>query len=247
MGQQVVMQGRGSGQNSTAGAVDQTKNDLPANKSFSIPASGSRCSDITRRKLILLDLPNECLQCIAEFLKSEKDINAFAQTNHRLYDVLNTYLYRRNVQLGSSALLWAASRGKDATAQILLAEGANFQVLDGHGRTPLLLAVMNGYKAVVTLLLATESRELKYSDIRTSLILATQDRREAMEHLIQNTADIEAKDEVGGTALTLAIENGSEEACQILLAKGAKVDYHFTLPQRDYTFPHNGVSESDLG
>lgn len=59
----------------------------------------------------LLDLANELLHRISENLELERDINAFAQANRRLYRLLNGYLYRYNVpvqQSGSSALLWAA-------------------------------------------------------------------------------------------------------------------------------------------
>ncbi|MCJ1385017.1 hypothetical protein MMC17_008135 [Xylographa soralifera] len=278
MGQQGANRERGGDQNLAAGTADLRMNGLAASKSFSIPGSGCCRLDITEKKLILLDLPNECLQSIAEFLKSERDINAFAQTNDRLYSLLNTYLYRHNVHFGSLALLWAASRGQDATAKKLLAEGANVQAVDGHSRTPLLLAAMNGHEAVVKLLLATEAvnPQSKDSDGRTSLILAVkycyegvvklllatesvnleskdfegrkplilavQNRCETMKHLIQDTADIEAKDEFGGTLLTSAIENGSEKICQILLDKGAKVGYHYILPYSldDYTIEHNG-------
>lgn len=289
MGQQGINQGRGGDQNSTSGTADQTKNDLLASKRrFSLPANGLCCrSDITGRKLILLDLANECLLSIAEFLESERDINAFAQTNHWLYDLINVCLYRHNVQSGSSsALLWAASRGQDGTAKRLLLEGANVQVMDGHRRTPLLLAAMNGHEVVLKLLLATEgvNPRSKDSDGQTPLILAVknlhdavvklllatesvhpayenfasgmsstlavQSRWETMKRLSWNSVDIEAKDKFGGTQLTSAIENGSEETCQVLLAKGAKVDYHYTLPyslEDQYTFENNGVSESEFG
>jgi ankyrin repeat protein len=80
--------------------------------------------------MLLLDLPNELLQSLAEALELERHINAFTQTNRRLYNLLNTYLYRHNVhQLGSSALLWAAERGQKATVQKLLKEGANTDII----------------------------------------------------------------------------------------------------------------------
>lgn len=64
-----------------------------------------------RRKLIsafempLLHLPNELLSRCSEYLESESDINAFAQSNSRLYCLLNSYLYRRNVQQSESSAL----------------------------------------------------------------------------------------------------------------------------------------------
>jgi hypothetical protein len=66
----------------------------------------------------LLDLPNELLLKISENLESKRDINAIAQANRRLYCLLDSSLYRYNIQQsGSSALLWAARHGQEATAQ----------------------------------------------------------------------------------------------------------------------------------
>jgi ankyrin repeat protein len=102
----------------------------------------------------LLDLPNELLVCFSEQLESEKDLNAFARANGRLYCLLNTYLYRRNVKWsGSSALLWAARQGEEATLGKLLKEKGNVRVKDTENRTPLSLAAENGYDAAVNLLL----------------------------------------------------------------------------------------------
>ena len=106
----------------------------------------------------LLNWPNELLQIAAENLQTQKDINAFTQTNRRLYNLLNDYLYRHNVrQFGSSALLWAAKHGQEATAQKLLDGGANIQAKDEDGQTPLSWAARNGHEAVVKLLLAEDS------------------------------------------------------------------------------------------
>jgi hypothetical protein len=76
----------------------------------------------------LLDLPNELLQNMSEHLNSESHINAAAQANRRLYYNLDGYLYRYNVrQSGSSALLWDAQHGEEATAQKSLKAEAYIQ------------------------------------------------------------------------------------------------------------------------
>ena len=95
----------------------------------------------------LLDLANELLYCIAENLESERDVNAFAQAKRRLYRLLNSYLYRYNIQRsGSSALLWAAQHGQEATARRLLEEGASVQVTSISNGTPLVLAAAKGHE-----------------------------------------------------------------------------------------------------
>ncbi|KAF2176950.1 hypothetical protein K469DRAFT_605193 [Zopfia rhizophila CBS 207.26] len=64
----------------------------------------------------LLNIANELLLCISDNLESERDINAFIQANRRLHRLLINYLYRYNIQRsGSSALLWAARYGQEAT------------------------------------------------------------------------------------------------------------------------------------
>ena len=113
----------------------------------------------------LLNLANELLQSIADCLEVQRDINAFTQTNRQLHTLLNPYLYQHNIQrFGSSALLWAAKHGQEATAQILLAQGANIEATTDHGWTPLLLAATNGHGPVVKLLLAEDGVGLGYKD-----------------------------------------------------------------------------------
>src|SRR3954470_6742382 len=102
----------------------------------------------------LLNLANELLHYISENLESERDINAFAQANRRLYHLLNSYLYRYNVQWSaSSALVWTAQHGQEATARRLLAEGANIEATGKYDQTPLLWAAKEGHEGIVKLLL----------------------------------------------------------------------------------------------
>jgi ankyrin repeat protein len=137
----------------------------------------------------LLDLVNELLLCISENLQSERDINAFSQTNRRLHNVIYTYLYRHNVQqLGSSGLWWAARHGQEATAQKFLEEGADVDAKDTpNDRTPLLWAARNGHDAVVKLLLVTGKVDADSKDKggRTPLSAAEQNGHEAVVKLLE--------------------------------------------------------------
>jgi hypothetical protein len=102
----------------------------------------------------LLELPNELLQNILESLESERDINAIAQANCCLYCLLDSYLYRYNVQQsGSSALLWVARHGLEATAQKMLRQEANVQATNKYNEAPLLFAAENGHRQVAKMLL----------------------------------------------------------------------------------------------
>jgi hypothetical protein len=83
--------------------------------------------------MLLLNLLNELLQNVSEYLESERDINAIAQANRRLYYLLDSYLYRYNIQQSRSlALLWAARHGQEVTAQKSLREKANIHATNDN-------------------------------------------------------------------------------------------------------------------
>jgi ankyrin repeat protein len=143
---------------------------------------------------MLLDLPNELLRDISEYLGSERQINAVAQANRRLYCLLDSYLYRYNVQhSGSSALLWAAQHGQEAVAQKLLMENANIRATNRNGEAPLLLAAENGHVALVRLLL-------------------------------HKGVDVNTQGGYFGNALQAASSGGHEQVVKLLLAKNVNVN-----------------------
>lgn len=144
-------------------------------------------------KMSLLTLPSELLLFVANFLEVDGDIDSLAKTNKDVYSLLNPYLYRRNsLKSGSSALLWAAQGGNEATARRCISEGVNVGAIDGVDRTPLSWAAQNRHEAVVNLLLATAQ------------------------------FDIDLKDSEGCTPLFSAVENGRERVVKMLLATGRR-------------------------
>lgn len=61
----------------------------------------------------LPELPRELLQLIADYLASQRDINALCQTNRELYQKVNGYLYWYNAEHhGSDVLQWGAIHGR---------------------------------------------------------------------------------------------------------------------------------------
>lgn len=76
-------------------------------------------------------LPLELLCLILRGLPSERDINAFVQTNQSLYRLLHFFLCQHNIQFHqSSALLWAAKNGYTDLAERLLNAGANIAAFE---------------------------------------------------------------------------------------------------------------------
>jgi hypothetical protein len=163
--------------------------------------------------MLLLDLPNELLLCLSEQLGSESDLNAFARTTGRLYCLLNTHLYRRNVQWsGSSALVWAACQGREATLDKSLKEKGNIRATEIHNRTPLSLAAENGHDVAVYLLL----RKGADPDVKdtllgwTPLMWATWQGHIAVVKLLLEAEGVDAdhRGNDGETPLSLAVCDG---------------------------------------
>jgi hypothetical protein len=74
----------------------------------------------------LLNLANELLLSVAEYLDDLCSLNAFARTNRRLYCLLNSMLYKYDSRQDRAvALNWAARQGLEQTAHLSLTEGTN--------------------------------------------------------------------------------------------------------------------------
>ncbi len=151
----------------------------------------------------LLDLANELLLSIAGDLSLESDINALAQTNRRLYFLLNIVSYRFSVRRGNnSALRWAAFHGFFDLVRMLLDIGANVRATPRNSThlTALHLASAEGHLPIV-------------------------------EALIESGADVNAQTSTGFTPLHKAVSNGFEDITRVLLENGA--DFMKTLPNQN--------------
>ncbi|KAK2616796.1 hypothetical protein QQS21_000173 [Conoideocrella luteorostrata] len=110
---------------------------------------------------MILDLPDELFLSIVEYLDSQKDLNAFSQTNVRLQRLLNPLLYRRNAQRhAGSALAWASRLGHSATTRKAIQGGACVNMETAHYGfpcRPLHLSTKLGFKMITSMLLAEEA------------------------------------------------------------------------------------------
>ena len=77
------------------------------------------------------------------------------------YDIYSETLYRRD---GSSALLWAAAHGNEATVTLSLQYGADINTRNPDRRSPLLLAAESGHQSVIKLLLEKEGLDVFLQD-----------------------------------------------------------------------------------
>src|SRR3954451_16514314 len=155
----------------------------------------------------LLRLANEVLCCISENLELERDINAFTQANRRLYRLLNNYLYRYNIeQSGSSALLWAALHGQEATAQKLVDKGADVNAQGGQYGNALQAASSGGHEQIVQRLLENGADVDAQGGLYGNALQAGSSggHDQMVQRLLEKGADVNAQGGEYGNALQVA-------------------------------------------
>lgn len=78
----------------------------------------------------LLDMPNEILLCITEYLTREADINAFVQLNTRFYAAFNDLLYDRSLDKSGFVVMWAAKDDRLRTMEKAINVGKDLMDMD---------------------------------------------------------------------------------------------------------------------
>lgn len=142
------------------------------------------------------------------------------------------------LDLGVSALHMAAQGGHKALVQQLLKRRAvdvNYQ--DKDGLSPLLMAAIRGYEAIVQLLLKKGiDTSLTDKDGMTALMMAVKGGHQSLVVLLlEYEADLTARNKDGQTPLMLAVEEGHEAIAFLLLQDGATTD----APDRSGRTPHD--------
>ncbi|KAL6862735.1 hypothetical protein ACO1O0_002973 [Amphichorda felina] len=187
---------------------------------------------------MLIAFPAELTLRIAEFLDAERDISALAQTCRLFYQRLRSHLYTHNAQCsGSSALLWAAEHGVQATARAAIASGADVNVQaerDGERfDSPLHLAADKGHEDMVALLLASPriAPDQRNGERQTPLWLAMSQGHIGIVRQLMDTGkvDVDYKDYQGLTPLAIAAQKGHVDMVKLLL----------TFPNVDAKFESN--------
>ncbi|KKZ66925.1 hypothetical protein EMCG_07421 [[Emmonsia] crescens] len=148
---------------------------------------------LQRNKVCLDALPVELLHHIAAQIIFEHHINALVQTNRRLYEVLNPYLYKAHIRQhgGRETFILAATAGQVATLRHLLKAGASPNFTDLELKLPALSwAAIKGRERAVSLLLAAKG------------------------------IDPDPRNKLNRSPLSHAAENGHAGVVKLLLAKG---------------------------
>ena len=132
--------------------------------------------------------------------------------------IIPTYLLAAQSQNLESVLLEAASGGNTDMVRSFLDNGANIEVKNDAGATPLIFASAKGHSDVVKLLLERGAHvNARTSTGITPLIAGASAGNEAIvQLLLDKGADLSAKDQQGRTALDIAKATGDTKVYALL-------------------------------
>jgi uncharacterized protein len=127
---------------------------------------------------------------------------------------------------GMSALHWAALHGHEPTTAALLKAGADANLPNEYGLTPLSIACSNGAFAIVKLLVDQGVKlDWKGRGEETLLMLAARHGDPAtVKLLIAHGCNPNQQERRGQTALMFAAANGNAEAAEAIIAAGADIN-----------------------
>jgi serine/threonine protein kinase len=116
----------------------------------------------------------------------------------------------------------AVMEGRIADVRQFIAQGEDLNESRGRGRPPLVTAVQNGDLELVKLLIAAGAKVNPRTDFMGPIHYAVvARRREILEFLLDQGASVNAQDNTGDTALSLAAKRGDAEIVELLLRRGA--------------------------
>ncbi|KAJ5198757.1 uncharacterized protein N7498_007874 [Penicillium cinerascens] len=180
-------------------------------------------------KMSLVSIPTEIIMLITSNLESSKDIFSLLRASCKLYSLLISELYERNVKSeGGSALVWYARNGYRLGVRNMLTAGANPNLRDSSRAqsTPLLEAIRYNHVEIVQILLknrALPNAANLYSE--RPLTLATRGRSDTFitELLIDHGAAVNSVAFDKRAPLVEAIRSNQTAKVAVLLRHGADI------------------------
>ena len=176
----------------------------------------------------ILQLPNELLQIIAQYLSPSK-LNLLARTCPSLYCRLNCVLYDINVRkYHGFALAWAAENDRIDTVKLLMNSGAHLDIQFGvYKATALHLAALSGHALMARFLVDHGATMITWDNRQYSPLhyAAAAGQLDVVKLFVgrQVHPDLAFKDPNGSTPLHLAAKNAHETVVRFLRQYGANV------------------------
>jgi ankyrin repeat protein len=128
---------------------------------------------------------------------------------------------------GRTAMFYAAIKGHSAVLKLLLDSGADVDLRDSYGMTPLsYMACCGGQEDIMQLLLESGAKADSTDDGgQTPLSHASEKgHKDLVRLLLRQDVEVDSKDLQGLTPLSHATTEGNTMVVQILITNGAKVD-----------------------
>ncbi|KAL8773444.1 MAG: hypothetical protein Q9209_001547 [Squamulea sp. 1 TL-2023] len=146
---------------------------------------------------------------------------------------------------GETALHCASRNGDKTVVELLLSYGANVMKKDTRGWGALDWAVIEGKDDIVKILLE-HGVDAEANGRNKALFLAAEEgHATTVEMLLDNGAEVDAKDWLGSTALDFAAPGGYETTVRVLLQHGARLDLRDTQGNSvlHWAVPHEAVTK----
>jgi ankyrin repeat protein len=165
--------------------------------------------------------PQSSIQIIINQLEKDRSI-----LSHH-HPVFQWWIKRLEKKFGGYLLHRSMEEGKVHFMELLLANGHDVNEINDENKTPLHIAIKNGYSDCVRILISYHADINSVTDNNggKALHISVQNGHlECLAALINSEADLNAKDNKGKTALHTSAENGHLECMKFLIDKGADLN-----------------------
>ncbi|KAI9044308.1 NACHT nucleoside triphosphatase [Aspergillus affinis] len=130
---------------------------------------------------------------------------------------------------GQTPLHRAAYYGNSAIVTLLLAKGANTEIIDREGCSPVLLTAPMGHREIFACLLASAAQSGTSSVTQEQQLLHSASRYGHIgifEHLVAEQDIVDLLDDNDQTALSIAASSGHCSTVRFLIDKGSDINHH---------------------
>ena len=150
----------------------------------------------------------------------------------------------QNPANGTSALSAAAAAGQEKAAQMLVSEGADINLKDKEGRTPLFYAAENGQTALIRQLVRMGANPNETDVYGKNVFIAAAEGQSipAMQQLVREGFSINSADANGKTALMYTTAKGTE-ALEWLIENGADLNLQDNNGNTALMHAHKNLNE----